>query len=88
MSIRSEQSPDSLMLEGKQILSQIPGVREVFTGEAMKDNSHYRFCWSVRFTHKVALDCFRKNHDFNTFLKNRFNHDVTDLICIDYQEKK
>jgi len=86
MSVQSVLSADSLMLEGKQILSQIPGVREVFTGEAMKNDSHYRFCWSVRFTHKAALESFREHHDFNRFLKGRFNPDVTDLICIDYQE--
>lgn len=72
--------------EGKRILSTIPGIREVFTGEAMEEHSKYRFCWSVRFTHKAALDSFRKHQSFDSFLKKQFNHNVTDLSRIDYQE--
>lgn len=77
---------NGIMSEGKRILSTIPGIREVFTGEAMEEHSKYRFCWSVRFTHKTALDSFRKHQDFDSFLKKQFNHNVTDLSRIDYQE--
>ena len=83
----SNQSLDSLISEGKQILSQIPGVREVFTGEAMKENSKYLFCWSVRFTHQAALDSFRKHQGFNAFLKKQLDPNTSDLISIDYREK-
>ena len=87
MNAHSKQSHDSLISEGKQILSQIPGVREVFTGEAMKENSKYRFCWSVRFTHQAALDSFRKHQGFSTFLKKQLAPNASDLISIDYREK-
>jgi len=80
------QSLSNIMNEGKQILSKIPGVREVFTGEAMEENSKYRFCWSVRFTHKAALNSFRAHQDFETFFKQQFKPAVSDSICIDYQE--
>ena len=88
MSSQSSQSLDSLMSEGKRILSEIPGVREVFIGEAMKENSKYNFCWSVRFTHKAVLDNFLEHQDFDSFLKKQFYPNVSDVICIDYQEKK
>ena len=87
VSAHSIESVDSLMAEGKRILSQIPGVREVFTGEAMKENSKYSFCWSVRFTHKVALENFREHEGFDAFLKNQLSANASDLICIDYQGK-
>lgn len=83
----SKESLDSLVSEGKQILSQIPGVREVFTGEAMKEDSQYRFCWSVRFTHQAALDSFRKHEGFNDFLKKRLAPNTSNLINIGYLEK-
>ena len=83
----SNQSLDSLISAGKQILSQIPGVREVFTGEAMKENSKYLFCWSVRFTHQAALDGFHKHQDFGAFLKKHLAPNTSDLISIDYREK-
>ncbi len=86
VSAQSDRSPDSLMAEGKRILSQIPGVREVFTGVAMKENSEYSFCWSVRFTHEAALDSFRRHQGFESFLKTQLNPNVSDIISIDYQE--
>lgn len=80
------QSPASLMSAGKELLMQIPGVREVITSEAVGENSKYRFCWSVRFTHKDALESFRKNRAFDAFLKKQFKPNVSDLISIDYLE--
>ena len=82
----STQPTDLLMEEGKRILSQLPGVREVFTGEAIKESCMYRYCWLVRFTHKVALQSFRENKEFNTFLENQFKPGASDLVSIDYQE--
>lgn len=86
MNTINTRSFNSIMSEGKKILSEIPGVREVFTGEAMQENSKYHFCWSVRFTHQAVLDSFREHQGFETFLKTQFNSNVSDLICIDYRE--
>jgi fructose-bisphosphate aldolase, class II len=80
------QSLDNIMSEGKKILSQIPGVREVFAGEAMQENSKYSFCWSVRFTHKAALESFSEHQAFDAFLKKQFKPNVSDLVSIDYRE--
>jgi len=76
----------NIMSEGKKILSQIPGVRQVFTGETMQKNSKYSFCWSVRFTHKAVLESFREHQGFESFLKQQFNSNVSDLVSNDYQE--
>ena len=86
MNSHNAHSLNRIMSEGKQILSEIPGVREVFTGEAIEENSKYRFCLSVRFTHKAALDSFHEHPDFDTFLKKQFKPNVSDLTSIDYQE--
>lgn len=86
MNTLNTRSLNSIMSEGKKILSEIPGVRKVFTGEAMQENSKYHFCWSVRFTHQAVLDSFREHQGFETFLKTQFNSNVSDLICIDYRE--
>ena len=86
VSTHSSRSLNSLMSEGKKILSQIPGVREVFTGEAIQEKNKYQFCWSVRFTHKAALDSFREHQGFDSFLKKQFKPNVSDLISIDYQQ--
>ena len=84
--VNYHQSSESLMAAGKELLLQIPGVREVITSEAVEENSKYRFCWSVRFTHKAALDSFRENKNFDNFLKKQFKPNVSDLVSIDYLE--
>jgi len=80
------ESISSVMLEGKKLLSTIPGVREVFVGESMQDESKYQFCWMVKFTHQTALDNFREQQNFGSFLKKNLTPNVTDLINIDYKE--
>lgn len=82
----NSQSLKNVIAEGNEVLLKIPGVREVFTGEAIEENSKYRYCWSVRFTHKTALDSFRENKEFETFLKQRFKPTISDSISIDYQQ--
>ena len=79
-------SSEGLMSAGKELLLKIPGVREVFTSEAMEENSKYRYCWSVRFTHKAALESFHQNKDFEDFIKKQFKPNVSDLVSIDYLE--
>jgi len=86
VSVHSKQSIDNLMSIGKQLLLDIPGVREVFTAEAQAENSKYRFCWSIRFTHKAALESFYQDKAFENFLREQFNPNVSDLISIDYQQ--
>ncbi|MDX2506384.1 MAG: class II fructose-bisphosphate aldolase [Gammaproteobacteria bacterium] len=86
MSTNPIQSHNQLILEGKRILSQIPGVREVFTGEAIKINSSYQIYWSIRLTHKAALNSFHKHPEFDSFIKKQFEPNIKDLICVDFQE--
>ncbi|MDH5516658.1 MAG: hypothetical protein OEY36_02410 [Gammaproteobacteria bacterium] len=74
------------MAEGKELLLQVSGVREVFTSEAVEENSKCRFCWSVSFTHKAALESFRADNNFDTFLKKQFKPNASDFISIDYLE--
>lgn len=75
-----------IMLEGKNLLAKIPGVRAVFTGESMQGEGKYQFCWRVQFTHQAALDNFREHQDFGSFLKKKLAPNVNDLISIDYKE--
>ena len=84
--IDRNQSLDNLVSIGKKMLSQIPGVRDVFMGEAIKEKSKYRFCWSVRFAHQAALDNFREQREFKSFLNNQLAPGVSGIISIDYKE--
>ena len=76
----------NVMLEGKNMLAKIPGVRDVFTGESMQGEGKYQFCWHVQFTHQTALNNFREHQNFGRFLKKKITPNVSDLIKVDFKE--
>ena len=82
----SDEQIHAMMAKGRRILARIPGVREVFTGEAVKEGAKYRFCWLVRFTHKSVIDSYRDHPDHVAFADNLFRPYVGDRISIDYQD--
>ncbi len=82
----SEEQAHAMMAKGRQILAGIPGVREVFTGEAVKEEVQYRFCWLVRFTHKAVIDSYREHPDHVRFADALFRPNASDRISIDYQD--
>lgn len=82
----SDEQAHAMMAEGRRILSRIPGVREVFTGEAVKEGAKYRFCWLVRFSHKAVIDSYRDHPDHVAFANNMFRPYAGDRISIDYQQ--
>ncbi len=81
----SDQQAYAMMDEGRKILSTIPGVRDVFTGEAVKEGSKFRFCWLVRFCHKAVIDTYREHPAHVAFANNLFRPVSGDRISIDYQ---
>jgi len=82
----SDQDANAMMSEGRQTLSKIPGVREVFAGEAVKEGSKYRFCWLVRFTHKAVIDSYRNHPNHVAFADNLFRPHAGERISIDFQD--
>jgi len=82
----SDEQAQAMMAEGRRVLSQIPGVREVFTGQAVRQESKYKFCWLVRFTDKAVIDSYRKHPGHIDFADNLFRPYAGERLCIDYQE--
>ncbi len=74
-----------MMEKGREVLSRIPGVREVFTGEAVKQDARYRFSWLVRFCHPAVIDSYREHPDHVAFADELFRPIAGDRISIDYQ---
>ncbi len=72
--------------KGKHILAQIPGVREVFIGESVKENDQYRYTWLVKFCHPKVIDYYREHPDHVAFADNLFRPVAGNRISIDYQE--
>jgi fructose-bisphosphate aldolase, class II len=74
-----------MMAEGKRVLSAIPGVREVFTGNAVQDNANYRHCWVVRFTDRSVIDSYRDHPDHQHFATTHFRPYAGGRVSIDYE---
>ncbi len=80
-----EAGAETMMRDGRRILGAIPGVRQVFTGVAVKEEARYRYCWLVRFVHPNVIDSYRHHPDHVAFADNRFRPVAGDRISIDYQ---
>ena len=77
---------DAMMADGRRELSTIPGVREVFVGEAIKDDAKYQYTWLVRFCHAAVIDSYREHPVHVNFDDNRFRPVAGKRISIDYSE--
>ena len=75
----------AMMAEGRRVLSAIPGVRSVFTGEAIQEQAGYQFTWLVRFCHPAVIDSYRDHPDHVAFADNHFRPVAGDRISIDYR---
>jgi fructose-bisphosphate aldolase class II len=76
---------EAMIAEGRRVLSAIPGVREVFTGEAVQDDAKYHHTWLVRFCHPAVIDSYREHPDHVSFADKLFRPVAGERISIDYQ---
>ncbi len=74
-----------MMAEGRRVLAAIPGVRRVFTGEAVQSGARYRYCWVIRFVHPAVIDSYRHHPQHVAFADGRFRPVAGDRVSIDYQ---
>jgi len=74
-----------MIAEGRRVLGAIPGVRRVFTGEAVKTDAGYRYCWNVEFCHPAVIDSYREHPDHVNFADSLFRPVASDRISIDYR---
>lgn len=73
-----------LMHEGREVLSRIPGVRRVFTGDAVHADANYRHCWLVRFAGEAVIPSYRDHPLHRAFADGRFRPIAGDRISIDF----
>jgi fructose-bisphosphate aldolase class II len=75
---------DAMIAQGRQVLSAIPGVREVVTGHAVKEDAQYRYTWLVRFCNEAVIDSYREHPDHVDFADRLFRPLAGERISIDY----
>ncbi len=76
---------ETMMTKGRCVLGAIPGVREVVTGKAVKEDEKYRYTWLVRFCHPAVIESYREHPDHVAFADNLFRPVAGEPISIDYQ---
>ncbi|MDH5181015.1 MAG: class II fructose-bisphosphate aldolase [Gammaproteobacteria bacterium] len=76
---------DHMMAEGRKNLSQIPGVRQVVTGRAVKADAKYQYTWLIRFCHRTVIDSYRDNPAHVAFADNLFRPVAGDRVSIDFE---
>lgn len=81
----TEQHLDSIMSEGRRVLSTIPGVREVVTGRAVKNDADYHYTWLVRFCHQKVINSYREHPIHVAFANKLFRPVAAQRISIDFQ---
>ena len=81
-----EAGTQAMMAEGRRVLSAIPGVLEVVTARALKEDAAYRYSWLVRFCHPAVVDSYRDHPDHAAFADRRFRPVAGKRISIDYQD--
>ncbi len=81
----SESDTDIMIDKGRRILSAIPGVLQVVTGRAVKQDVKYRYTWLVRFCHPAVIDSYRDHPTHVNFADTLFRPVAGERLSIDYQ---
>lgn len=75
---------ETILARGRQVLREIPGVRYVYTGQAVQENASYRFCWLVRFVHPAVIDTYREHPDHKQYADEFFRPIAPTRMSIDF----
>ncbi|MEJ2435769.1 MAG: class II fructose-bisphosphate aldolase, partial [Pseudolabrys sp.] len=82
-----EAGVERMMAEGRRVLSAIPGVRRVFTGEAVREGAEYRYSWLVRFASREVIDSYREHPAHKAFADEQFRPYAAGRISIDFERR-
>jgi len=80
-----EHQAEALMALGREVLSAIPGVRQVVTGTAIKEDAKFKLCWLVRFVAPEVIASYRDHPAHLAFADRHFRPLAEDRISIDYR---
>ena len=67
-----DDSVESIVAEGRRVLGMIPGVLEVGSGSALRDDGLCRYNWPVRFCHPAVVETYREHPAYVEFAARRF----------------
>ncbi len=80
-----EERASLLARKAQEVISKIPGVREVFVGEVLKEGTGHRFCWLVRCATETAALALQEHPDYQSFIRRYFYPFVNDSLSAGYR---
>ena len=69
-----------IVSRGRNILAEIPGVREVITTETLDEPGEHRYRWILRLTSPLVVEQMRQHSAFNVFMNRYVHNQATDLV--------
>ncbi|CAA7626298.1 Dabb family protein [Magnetospirillum sp. UT-4] len=78
----------AMVAEGMAELSRIPGVRQVFAGQAVTKDSRYQHAWVIRFVGAGVIPYFRDHPAHVRFADERFRPMAADRMTIDFEDER
>lgn len=88
VSIDDKAQVEHMMHEGEKVLSKIPGVRRVITGNAIQEEASYKFSWLIEFVHENVITSYRDHPAHVDFANGKFRPVAGDRISIDFVENQ
>lgn len=80
----SDAQVQAMMARGREVLSQIPGVRRVVTGWAVSEKPKFRFCWLIEFAHEQVIASYREHPAHVAFANELFRPVAGERVSIDF----
>jgi fructose-bisphosphate aldolase class II len=74
-----------LIEEGVECLAQIPGVRAVEAGVALRADARYHYCWAIRFAAPEVVEAYAEHPVHRDYADRRFRPVAGDRLTIDYR---
>ena len=69
-----------IVSRGRNILAEIPGVREVITTVSLDEPGEHRYRWILRVTSPLVVEQLRQHSAFNIFMNRYMHNQATDLV--------
>ena len=80
----SAEQIESLNVKGRELLLQIPGVEEVWTGVALEADAPYRYYALITLSSPEMVEVFNQHPLHARFGELYFNHLITEHYVVDY----
>lgn len=81
----TEDERRAALAQGVEALQQIPGVRRVEAGEALKADARYRYFWCIRFASPEVVASYARHPLHLAYADQVFRPKASDRLTIDYR---